>query len=159
MIHPCCLYLVRTKHIKTEMLLNYDSPSLSEMTSILKYCKLLLIFTNSRIWTWYKHFGKTFFYICNFSECFFIKNIYGCWIVVVQCLCSWCVCVFMFTAGSFCGASACPARLRRSTGWWRLLHRDTVTAILESTRAQVLHANIIAVSVTSLLVRNAHRTV
>ncbi len=60
--------------------------------------------------------------------------------VVVQCLCSWRVCTFMFTAGSFCGASACPARLRRSTGWWRLLHRDTVTAILESSRAQVLHA-------------------
>ena len=40
-------------------------------------------------------------------------------------------------AGSSCGVSVCLARLRRLTGWWRPLPRDTVTATLGSSRALV----------------------
>lgn len=40
-------------------------------------------------------------------------------------------------SASSCGASGCPARLRRSTAWWRRSLSDTVTATLECFRAQV----------------------
>lgn len=40
-------------------------------------------------------------------------------------------------AGSSCGVSACPARRRRSTVWWRPLLRGTVSATLEFSSRQV----------------------